>query len=191
MRKHIHKENWYARKLIAEKIARSCFMKRKIGMVVVLVFALAAFIYAQTANEAYSAIRGEAQRYVNGCGPDGWGPQVTSLLNRLSGNASACNQHDLDYMTLGISKDRADMDLGEALFVDQFGEYHHAIALGFYAAVRTSRADTAYRNAQSRARQAFRNIHHGHEWNSNYGKWNPSYGHVRVSFPECIPSCSY
>jgi hypothetical protein len=160
-------------------------MKWKIGMMVALMLALSTAIYAQAANNAYSAVIREAQNYVNGCGPENMQWAVPAL-NFISGNVGACNTHDLDYMTLGMSKSEADDRLYNAL---KLGSWTSVPVVA--ATFRAFLLDSAYRNAQNQARQEFRRIHHGNDWNSGYGRWKPSDGHIRVSFPQCTQSCSY
>jgi hypothetical protein len=163
-------------------------MKRTIGIVFVLGLVFSTTVFAQTANAARDAVIREANAYVNGCGPDGAPQWFISALNSVSGNVSACNQHDIDYMTLGMSKASADGKLFAALGVSRLNMAQSTIAGVFWAAV-SGRGDTAYNNAQRQAREEFKRIHHGNEWSPSYGQWHPSNGHLRMSFPQCGPSC--
>jgi hypothetical protein len=165
-------------------------MKKLFMIMFVLMLVLSSAVSAQTADNAFSAVRREAQNFVNGCGPADK-PEFSAKLNRLSSSytRSACNQHDLDYGTLGVSRSEADNNLYAALEVDSWTAAP-AVASGFWAAVR-SLGGSAYNSAQRQSRQEFKNMHHGNEWNSSYGRWHPSNGHIRMSFPQCTQSCSY
>jgi hypothetical protein len=72
---------------------------------------------------------------VNGCGPEGAPQAFITALNLISANTSACNIHDYEYMTLGISKYDADMNLYRALSVGTFSRYQPTINTIFWAAV--------------------------------------------------------
>ena len=163
-------------------------MKRMIGIVFILGLVFSTTLFAQTANAARDAVIREANAYVNGCGPDGAPQWFISALNAVSRNSSACNQHDIDYMTLGMSKANADSKLFTALGLSRFDMVQTNIAGVFWAAV-SAGGDSAYNNAQRQAREEFKRIHHGNEWSPSYGQWHPSDGHVRMSFPQCGQSC--
>ncbi|MDR1840252.1 MAG: hypothetical protein LBQ93_11805 [Treponema sp.] len=163
-------------------------MKRMFGIAFTLGLVFSATVFAQTANFARNAVIREANAYVNGCGQDGAPQWFISTLNAVSGNSSACNQHDIDYMTLGMSKASADNNLFAALGVSRLSMAQSTIAGVFWTAV-SGGGDAAYNNAQRQAREEFRRIHHGNEWNPGYGKWHPYDGHVRMSFPQCGQSC--
>jgi hypothetical protein len=165
-------------------------MKKMLGLVTVFGVILSAAVFSQTADYAFSAVIREAESFVNGCGPADK-PKFSAMLNWLSSSytSSACNQHDIAYGTLGVSRSEADNNLYQALKVDSWREVP-AVASGFWATVR-SLGESAYSSAQRQSRQEFKNIHHGNEWSSSYGRWHPSMGHVRMSFPQCTPSCSY
>jgi hypothetical protein len=138
--------------------------------------------YSQTGYEGPTIWAAEA--YVNGCGPASMQWAVPAL-NALSGNVEACNQHDLDYITLGMSKDDADNRLYNALKRSS-GD---AKALASWALLRNPFGDNAYKTAQRQGKEEFRRIHHGNDWNSRYGSWKPSDGHIKTAFPQCTPSC--
>jgi hypothetical protein len=165
-------------------------MKKMLGLVSVFGIILSTGIFAQTADYAFSAVRREAESFVNGCGPADM-PKFSAMLNKWSSNytRSACNQHDIAYGTLGVSKSEADNNLYRALEIDAWTAVP-VVASVFWSFVRGG-GESSYASAQRESRQEFRNIHHGNEWNSSYGKWHPTMGHIRMSFPQCVPSCSY
>ncbi|MFN9114848.1 MAG: hypothetical protein ACK5XN_32715 [Bacteroidota bacterium] len=54
----------------------------------------------------------------NGCGPDGWKNKIVpekSIVLLGADFSAACNQHDRDYMTLGMSREAADARFRAAL----------------------------------------------------------------------------
>lgn len=163
-------------------------MKKMLCIVFIFGFLLLSVAYSQVANNAYSAVIREAQSFVNGCGPDSL-PRFSALLNNLSGSftRSACNTHDIEYGTLGISRAEADNNLYNALGLASWAEAP-GVATAFWSAVRLG-GSSAYDSAQRRSREEFRRIHHGNEWSSSYGRWHPSNGHIRMSFPQCVQSC--
>jgi len=163
-------------------------LKKTVSLGLALGF-VAISVYAQTADRALSAVIREAESFVNGCGPEDW-PRFSAKLNSLSGSftRAACNQHDLDYGTLGMSRSEADDNLFRALGLGAWWEAP-GVASTFWAAVRTF-GGSAYESAQRRSREEFRRIHHGNEWHPSLGRWHPSHGHVRMSLPGCVPSCT-
>ena len=162
-------------------------MKRMILLVMLMRLAFSSIAFAQTANYAYSAVIREATSYVNGCGPDGAPQWAISGLNWISGNVGACNQHDIDYGTLGVSRTEADNNLFNTLNLGSWTSVP-AVAGSFWAVVRSTGAG-AYNAAQNQSRQEFKRIHHGNDWNPSLGRWHPSDGHLRMSFPQCTQSC--
>jgi hypothetical protein len=171
------------------KTERGSFMKKRIGFVFILGLVLSSTVFAQTANRAYSAVIREAQSYVNSCGPSDWPQWAVDSLNWISGNPGACNQHDIDYGTLGMSRSDADDRLFSALRLGSWTSVP-AVASGFWTVVRAGGGDD-YNKAQRQSREEFKRIHHGNEWIPSYGRWHPSNGHLRMSFPQCIDSCIY
>ena len=157
-------------------------MKRIILIIMLIWLVSSSVVFAQTANYAYSAVIREATSYVNGCGPDGAPQWVINGLNWISGNIGACNQHDIEYGTLGVPKTEADNNLFNALRLGSWTSVP-AVAGSFWAVVR-SNGVSAYNDAQYHSKQEFRRIHHGNDWNPSLGRWHPSDGHLRMSFPQ-------
>jgi hypothetical protein len=162
-------------------------MKRVVGFVFLGGIVFSSISFAQTADRAYSAVIREVGSYQNGCGPSGWPQWATAAASWLSGNGGACNKHDIDYGTLGMSKSEADDRLFNALKLESWTPVP-AIASTYWAILRVE-GSSAYRNAQMESSTEFRQIHHGNEWMPGMGRWHPSNGHIRMSFPECTPAC--
>jgi hypothetical protein len=165
-------------------------MKKLMGFFIVLISVSPTIVFSQTADRAFSAVIREAQSYVNGCGSDGAPQWAISGLNWLSGRGGtvACNQHDKDYGTLGVSRSEADNNLFSALKLNSWTSVP-AVAGVFWTGVRNY-GESSYNSAQRHSREEFKRIHHGNEWSSRYGRWHPSDGHIRMSFPQCVSSCN-
>ena len=84
----------------------------------------------------------------NGCGPAGTPQALVNILNRL-GDGGACDIHDREYSTLGISKETADMNFYNNLIRAGVPNY---LATIFYGTVRYGGQD-AYQSAQANARR--------------------------------------
>ena len=66
----------------------------------------ATYSYIQ-ANEARIIAEIEKRLEANGCGAYGW-PEWLVIILDVIGDKEACDQHDIDYATLGMSKEEAD-----------------------------------------------------------------------------------
>jgi len=164
-------------------------MKKTFLILFIMGIIISTGVFAQTAYNAYSAIIREAQSYANSCGPGNWPQFVTDGITWLGGRGAreACNDHDIAYGTLGISKASADNDFYNALKLQSWTSVP-VIASTFNSFVRNG-GHSAYNAAQNQSKEEFRKIHHGNQWTSSYEKWHPSYGHIRMSFPQCVSSC--
>ncbi|UTY28413.1 DUF1353 domain-containing protein [Treponema putidum] len=83
----------------------------------------------------------------NGCGAAGTPAALVNLLNSL-GDGGACDQHDIDYSTLGMSKEQADENFYRNLLRAGVPDY---LALHFFIAV-SKGGQSAYDSAQWSAR---------------------------------------
>jgi len=84
----------------------------------------------------------------NGCGSAGSPQTLINILNRL-GDGGACDIHDREYSTLGISKETADRNFYNNLIRAGVPDY---LATIFYNTVRYGGQD-AYESAQVNARR--------------------------------------
>ena len=150
---------------------------KKILILFVLWAFLDSFTFAEASNDVYSAVVKEMEEFTNGCGPGWLHDYFIAALNFLSGNVSACDQHDWDYYTLGMTKKEADDRFYEALRIGEWETYHSVIADVYWAAVHHF-GDSSYRSAQMEAREEFKRIHNGLEWESYGQKWSPWDGRV-------------
>jgi len=156
----------------------------------ILVFGTSTILIAESASMQISyRVYYALEEFTNTCGPGTLSEKGRQYLNEISGNIYACDQHDFDYFTLGKSKEEADSDFYWNLKISEIaGNTGQVIAEVFWAAVALF-GNESYRSAQAFSREAFRNIHHGREWDS-YGRlWMPSDGHIQMSFPECRSGC--
>ena len=91
---------------------------KKIGIVLLFfaVFTFEAFCSHSGKGATYSHIQANKARIIaeiekrleaNGCGAHGWPKWLVMILD-IIGDKEACEQHDIDYATLGMSKEEAD-----------------------------------------------------------------------------------
>jgi len=146
---------------------------------------LSNFSFAQTPSYSiYEDVLEGLQEFTNGCGTGEWSDGLRALLNIISGNKSACDNHDWAYYTLGVSKEEADTDFYNAMLNGVWNisipglwlNIQDVIAYIFWFAVH-SYGDDSYESAQAYSRERFREIH-GQEWESYGIKWIPSEGKV-------------
>lgn len=161
---------------------------KRINFFFVLWLCVSSFTFAQTSQSVLDAVVNEMMDFTNGCGPGWLYDGGIKALNYLSGNSNACDNHDWDYYTLGMSKEEADDRFFYALRIDEWSVYNAVIANVFWAAVHNY-GSSSYSSAQMESREAFRRIHHGNEWESYGAIWRPWDGHVQMSFPQCDMNC--
>jgi len=159
-------------------------MKRFI-VFLVLGVGISFFAFAQTTSYSiYEDVLAGLQEFTNGCGPGEWSDELRGLLNTISGNRNACDNHDWAYYTLGVSKEEADTAFYNAMLNGTWNIYipglnvniQNVIAYIFWQAVH-SYGDDSYESAQAFSREKFREVH-GLEWESYGIKWIPSEGKV-------------
>lgn len=129
---------------------------KKVFFIIALALVTAAATYAQVcwAETAFNREKNlllEVARsgtLPNGCGPAGTPQILVSILNSLS-DGGACDQHDRDYSTLGVSKREADEKFRLALLIARVPSY---LVDFFYTAV-VEGGQSAYDSAQATARR--------------------------------------
>lgn len=132
-------------------------MKRLILCIFITLFSVIG-VYAQMCytstvlNDLKRIVVEDARQGVlpNGCGPE-WTPEgITNYLNNLAeGRAkAACDQHDKDYSTLGMSKSQADYNFKKNLQAAGVPDWWVTI---LYEAV-AYRGQSAYDSAQENAK---------------------------------------
>lgn len=103
----------------------------------------------------------EKQLQPNGCGPAGSSEWLVKFLNWI-GDEEACNIHDRDYATLGMSKEKADQRLYDNMY--RLGQKYvengevsrtqlQTIIAYMYKVVVRNLGDKPYNNAQAKARE--------------------------------------
>ena len=92
---------------------------KKALLSIVVVLCLCIPVFPETTSlEILWEYQREIENFRNGCGPEGY-ELFTDILNSISSGEriDACNIHDIDYGTLGMSKEEAD-----SKFLDKFGD---------------------------------------------------------------------
>ena len=128
-------------------------MKKYFFVIIALFAGIEAYSQICYAKTTYNAEKNRlltiarSGKLPNGCGAAGTPEALVNILNSL-GDGGACDQHDIDYSTLGMSKDIADYNFYKNLLKAGVPEF---LAVVFFAAV-SEYGQSAYVSAQQNAR---------------------------------------